>query len=339
MKTDGRINVSVVVPVYHPVPDLFDACLSSIDQQMKDMNGVECIIVCDGEIDSNLQKIIDSHSSVSYKQYVIVHSGVSSARNKGIQESRGDWILFVDADDILPDQSVKYLFEYAVENHCEIVQGKYEKRMQQGSEFVCYSSRSNIYYGNSLAEYRRDILMPDKGVSPVWGKIFYKKTIIENNISFEEGISLGEDTLFVFDVALKAERIGYIDQSVYTYVRNTRSAVSTFRQTYVSEIEKSMITMGERTDNAYRSAYQEYVLFHLLLVQQHYIFNQKSGWDKAKRKDSYKRIVSLPIFCEALKNKYINNFSLPKRIALYALKYRVYRVSALISYIRSNQIH
>ena len=121
MKDMESPNVSVVVPVYN-VEEYLPECVESILRQS--FSNFELILVDDGSPD-NCGSICDSYAEKDSRVRVIhkKNGGLSDARNRGIEQAKGEFITFVDSDDIIYKDYLKYLYEAAQKYDADIVQG------------------------------------------------------------------------------------------------------------------------------------------------------------------------------------------------------------------------
>lgn len=335
-------GISVIVPSFQSNLEQLCRCLKSISNQIADNLNIECYVIFDGEPFKNIQHILDIYPNFHF--ITIKHSGVSIARNEGIQHSHCRYLTFVDVDDELPDHALKKMYDYAEQNSCDIVQGAYEAVLSTGKELHSYKKQRQLYIRNDeLMAFRKDVLHPDSGTSLVWGKLFRRSLIVEGDIEFDSDMEVSEDTAFVFDACSKAHVIGFIPDIVYRYYRSTSSTVSSFRKDYEIRILNAIQHMSEHVNsfsckNEYADSFNSYVLFHLLLVQQHFIFNKAAPWNEAERRRIYNKTIHQSIFKNALKLVSYRDFPLVKRIALFSLKKKMYNFSKLISYIRYIQL-
>ena len=101
------IEFSIIIPVYN-LEECLESCLDSVTKQS--YKNYEVILIDDGSKDSSA-RICDSYANVDarFKVYHLENSGVSSARNKGIELAMGKWIVFVDGDDLLCDDALEKL--------------------------------------------------------------------------------------------------------------------------------------------------------------------------------------------------------------------------------------
>lgn len=216
--------ISVIVPVYNASPYLQDCINSILAQTYKDF---ELLLLDDGSTDSSLE-ICKSAADKDDRVIALHHEncGVSATRNKGISMSRGEYIAFVDADDMLADDYLEKL-HYAI--------------ISQGSTTDCISiCRFNKLFDNGeVFEYMEDldelasIYYPLSAVinaalhSRIWGCVWRmlipKSLIVDNNILFEN-CHVREDQLFLFDVIANCKTVSLCDEIMYIYRHLSTSA-------------------------------------------------------------------------------------------------------------------
>lgn len=222
--TQHSPQVSVIVPVYK-VEKYIKKCIESILGQTT--ANFELILVDDGSPD-RCGDICDEYAKKDMRVRVIhkENGGVSSARNIGIDEAKGDWITFVDADDaILPDTISKcsQFFDKA-----DVVRfaAKYIYT-EDGS-----SSTESIPCEMSREEYLSKIISRETVLS-VWGGFYRTSIFKENDIRFNTSLINGEDWVVLFKTIQKANLIKFISTPLYIYSKfNEKSATYAYNYIY-----------------------------------------------------------------------------------------------------------
>ena len=189
--------VSIIVPDY-TAQDSLERCLMSIIRQRYPQ--WELVLVDDGSQDDSLE-ICKRYSNMDSRIQVIHtdNCGVSSARNTGMENAQGEYIVFVDSDDMIhPD----FLSE-CLSNKEDLTVTNYIKP----------SKIDSLHY----KEDHPELIFQQRGVRTVWGKVFVRKIIEDHHIRCDTNIRYGEDTIFVLQYCLHIKTIAYVFQHLYAY--------------------------------------------------------------------------------------------------------------------------
>lgn len=234
------MKVSVIIPVYNVAPWLKYCLNSVINQTLKDL---EIICVNDASTDSSLE-ILREYQKMDNRIVVLNHdmnSGLSASRNTGIQYATGEYIYFLDSDDMIKFDALEILYNKAYADKLDVLcfdgetffENAQLERIYKSEERWCVRSKeySGIKNGKELFI---EMLLGNDYKAVVW-ILFIKREFINcNRLSFINGI-LYEDNPFTFEVFLKAKRICHIREKLY--VRRVRehsitTSVSTFKRPY-----------------------------------------------------------------------------------------------------------
>lgn len=209
-------TVSVIVPVYN-VEKYLRQCLDSILAQT--FTDFELLLIDDGSPDTS-GTICDEYASRDPRVRVFhqPNSGVSAARNVGIEQSKGELICFVDSDD------------WVEPNYCQtIVDSIGDAEMlifgtadvyPDGSRIIRYSGALPQQGKEGIEESVR-MLMDNKTKADIfaapWNKAFKSEIIKKENIRFVEGLFLYEDEVFCFEVISKSAKLSITDSLIYNH--------------------------------------------------------------------------------------------------------------------------
>lgn len=224
---EDAVLFSVIVPVYMIEYDLLRKCLDSLIDQAS--TEVEFIVVDDGSPDE-CGSICDEFAALCPSMRVIhtVNAGVSHARNVGLDNSRGSYVLFVDGDDRLADGFLAHL--------CKNTTGLADITFfnHQVGEFPdeADSKDSWAVSGTLLPrDLTKAVLtsapMPS-GISRAevgspWGKIFRKDFLLQYGCRFPEGVRKTQDRIFMVDVLSHDPKCAYVAVNSYIYIQNNGS--------------------------------------------------------------------------------------------------------------------
>jgi len=216
-----KYEVSIVIPVYN-VEEYLEKCINSLLQQTIDKSKMEIVLVDDGSADSS-PAICDKFAE-KYDNICVYHKengGVSSARNCGIENSHGKYIVFLDSDDWLEKKSVKALVNFFNKHYDEVDLVAYEEwKSVDGEEKPVTHFRHKIInktgiYDINDPEYRyfiqthMNICIKNKG---------------EETKKFDTEMIFHEDQKFIISIISEKEKIGYCDKARYIYYQNVEGA-------------------------------------------------------------------------------------------------------------------
>ena len=212
-----NIKVSVIVPVFNN-SEYIGTALDSIISQ--DFSGFEIIVIDDGSSDNSLELITDKLKDIDIPNKIIhqENQGVSAARNKGIEASSGDYLVFVDGDDYIAPNHLSSL--YNGETDFSLIQ----LVKKEGNNV----SNPHLYFQNYLST-KEFIEMELKMQIPFnFVQLMYKSDIIkENSIRFSSDYVYGEDTYFSLTALGYGEKIAISNEITYYYIQHQKSAVRT----------------------------------------------------------------------------------------------------------------
>lgn len=212
-----KIKVSIIVPVYN-VYEKIEKCLKSLINQT--LTDIEIIVVNDGSLD-NSQIIIDEYANKDkrIKSFIKKNGGLSDARNYGLNNAIGEYIMFVDSDDYIDINACEKLYNEAIKDNLDILVGNYyevKKDKIIPNITICDSSIST---GNEFIKK----YFSQKEVSIMSWLLFCKRRFLtQNNLKFLKGI-YHEDEEFTPRAFLKTNRIKFTDYRFYYYVYNENS--------------------------------------------------------------------------------------------------------------------
>lgn len=211
-------KISVIIPVYQ-VEKYLERCVDSILQQT--FHDYECILIDDGSTDKS-GYICDQYARI-YTNFSVIHKqngGLSSARNMALQRCHGDYICFLDSDDLLHPQALEIMIKAAEDSMADMVTAK-----------LLEFSASNVE-ASAIKSVNTKTLSHSKVIANLYPSLFgeisvtacgklYRKEIFET-IRFPEG-EIYEDLHVYLDILLLCEKIALIDAVLYFYYKNPDS--------------------------------------------------------------------------------------------------------------------
>ncbi len=213
-------KISIIIPVYNAAPYI-ERCVHSILSQ--DFRNWELILVDDGSKDNS--KAICDHIANCHDNIKVIHKpngGVSSARNIGLDNASGEWIVFVDADDQVTRDALKQ-YEMAVETYPDADYHTFDIHTI-GLDGVISSFGYNDYILKP-SELISKMLKYEVCVGP-FAKLFRKSVIDRFGLRFNPNLRIGEDLVFNLDYIINAKATCAMHSGVvYEYLQNENSAM------------------------------------------------------------------------------------------------------------------
>ena len=217
-----KVDLSVIIPVYNAARYINQAVDSILNQ-----DGItkEIIIVNDGSTDETLSKLDGYNSSVIIE--TIDHAGASAARNYGLHKASGEFIMFLDADDFLIDNTIcKECIERIRKEKLEMVLFSYQYLNDVTGKFVdaqTYDKHlENITDGHQLLKQ-----MIKSGIFPASPcfKVMKRELLFSNRLFFTVG-TIAEDLEWFVRLVIVASRFGIINKPAYIYRKNVPDSVT-----------------------------------------------------------------------------------------------------------------
>ncbi len=249
-------KISIIVPIYN-IEKFLPRCLDSIMSQT--YRDLEIILVDDGSTDSS-GKIADRYAKKDSRIKVIhqVNSGVSVARNQGLDQATGDYIGFIDGDDYVEPDMYEILMQIINEYHVDIAHCGYQ---------MVYPSRVDYYYNSgekiklSHDEGLFELLKGTRVEPGLWNKLY--KAELFKQIRLPIGVVETEDLLCNFEIFLLADTSFFFDVSKYHYILRSGSATSGIlsekkrRDRYY--VVSSILKKSDKNAYYYAAAYERYL--------------------------------------------------------------------------------
>lgn len=222
--------ISVIVPVYN-VEKYLPRCIDSILAQT--FTGFELLLIDDGSKDKS-GEICDEYARKDPRIRVFhkENGGVSSARNVGLDNARGEWIFFSDADDILELAAFQLLISKAESNDVDLVMAGYRIHQDNALQKEIGHERNKLLSRDeALAEMYQPTDFPYQGY--LWCKLFRGSVIADNHLRYNEQLYFNEDRLFIVRFLCHSQRlVSYTTQVVYNYIVRESGAMASLKKGY-----------------------------------------------------------------------------------------------------------
>lgn len=311
--------ISIIIPIYK-VEKYLDRCVQSVVNQT--YKNLEIILVNDGSPD-NCPQICDEWASKDNRIKVIHKSngGVSSARNEGLKNVTGEYVVFIDADDYVSKDFLQNLISVANNEQVDIVISGFTIVDDKGNKkLVSKQEVTELSIDN--IDCFMDLVVD--GFFDISCNKLYKAKLIKN--AFKEGLPLGEDRIFNLDYFKEINNKVIINNSTgYFYISNPTSACHKKRKNIYNILVVSHDELGKFLDFKYRT-HQNNKFYGLIA---NFAVNVITQCLKEDRKDTYKKLCNNELFKESI-IKYKPK-GIKEKVKLFLLKHKMFGLIRMIT--------
>lgn len=350
--------ISIIIPVYNAAKFLDQTITSCLKQ---DYPHLEIILINDGSTDDSkiicekYQKASATTLSASILFFDRPHQGVSATRNFGLDHFSGEYFCFLDADDLLADNSISTLYALAKKNNLDYITSGYQRFVgnfptsePQKSEFA-KSSREETRKPESVKSSKESLRIYDKsdfykqlldlnsGYNFCHMKLF-KKSL--RHIRFDESLSVAEDALYNFKILNELNSFGATSAPLYLYRVHQNSTVRTFSEDYIEKYRIALQKIGNYLQENQSNLYQKYQNYFYAFVATHLFFilaNFCCHKDNKNQLKSIKSLYKIPLFSHAIYLAPLRLFPPQKTLVLLCFKFKLVILLRLIGRLRAKQ--
>ena len=298
--------VSVIIPAYN-IEDYIGRCLDSIISQT--YKNLEIIVVDDGSRD-HTGEILDNYAKKDRRIKVIhkENGGVSSARNKGIEAAEGDYIGFIDGDDLIESEMYKTLVDLLEEENADIAHCGYQMVFPDRIDYYHNTGKKKI---QTTEEGLKDLLSGEM-IEPGLVNKIYKKELIKN-CRLDETVKINEDLLMIYQLFKLSQTSFYYDITPYSYM--IRSSSATGANSLITKREDALRVLNQIKDDCINNnllsiIYKRYIYLLMAICRDDLKDRSYIEYQKKQRKQ-LKKELKTDIFksCIPKKLKYMSLFS------------------------------
>lgn len=249
-----NMDLTVIIPAYN-VQDYIAACLRSVmhfpaKTENQQAIEIECLVINDGSSDKTAE-IVTRYAQRDKRIRLISqdNAGVSAARNRGLQEACGRYIMFLDADDQLCEDAFECITEAIRDEYAEFMAFSYITLYENGK---CVSQELPIQGNVSLDRKEGNRLMyADSVFNTCWGKMFLNEIIRQKNITFRVDLPVGEDFLFVLEYYSSCKTVYMTKYPILYYLQRSGSAMRSYSMEKRLEFTQLLYTFHKEAVDSY----------------------------------------------------------------------------------------
>lgn len=269
-----NVKVSILVPIYN-VSKYIERCASSLFEQS--FIDLEYIFVDDKSTDNSidiLANVIEKYPLRKSQVKIVEHNrnrGLAAARNTGVSNAIGDFIIHIDSDDFIDSNMIKKMYEKAIMDNADIVVCNYylfnNKRYRVVEQN--FNESASVFFTK---------LISGNATSCIWNKMIRRSLYYVNNITAKETINYGEDLLVIPKLVFFANKISKVNEPLYFYSQeNVTSYTKSFSIGNINNLE---VVISDLKDFLIiNNVYEDYQRFFSCLKQkkrEEIIFNADS---------------------------------------------------------------
>lgn len=215
-------SVSVIIPFFNTDKCFYERCIESVCRPDIKSIDLQVIVVDDGsdEEHSVLAGQVPKRYGLDAKVIHKCNGGQNSAREEGLRHAEADCVLFLDSDDMVDLESLARALERMQSTECDIMFFNYDVISPDG---VVVSEMPSRTFSSCGALSKDKALLRSESLCT---QIYRRHLLLQDDVSFSNGLSIAEDLSTAMALVLRAKKIGYVDDVVYHYVKHRGSVLS-----------------------------------------------------------------------------------------------------------------
>ena len=339
----SNLSISVIMPVYNAEKSLKKSVDSVLNQTFPDF---ELIIVDDGSTDSS--GLLCDEYAVKDKRVKVIHqenSGVSKTRNTGIDAANGEYLVFLDSDDVMDLNLLEDNLNIVRKLNPDVLIFNFRYTFADHSVDNTFK-QDEIFFGDNkkFFDEKLEMVVEKELMNAPWNKIIRRDLVKNNKLYFDERYSILEDAMFSLMVCAKAETICINSDIYHSYILwETGSLRTKWTDNRFSAI-KEFYRLERKYCSRYEENQQQLHFFakrfgnHILAYMQMVSVNSELSFKK--KRELIKEVCNDNKVRQTLLNKQFNKkLELNKRIINFLVKLRLKRIIILLYKLKDKTKH
>ncbi|WP_455485180.1 glycosyltransferase family 2 protein [Gemella sp.] len=230
--------ISIIVPIYNVSPYL-QLCLESIENQT--FPYFEVLLINDGSRDNSKDICLEFvERDKRFKYIEQQNAGLSAARNTGILNATGEFITFIDGDDLIESNYLEELYHTALKNDSEIVVGSYKEFNEEDYNYYIhvFDYREEHYKDRELIDNIAQLEIRGIEFETSWGTLFHRRLF--KNVLFPVGKNI-EDTRTNYKLYMESCKTSYIHKDLYVYRIRKGSLINSMTEKLLTDILEALL--------------------------------------------------------------------------------------------------
>ena len=239
------MDISVIIPIYN-VEQYLKRCVDSVLRQQE--ISLEIILVDDGSTDSS-GKICDDYAAKNsnVKCLHIQNGGPATAKNRGYDIAKGNYVAFIDSDDEIRHDMFSVMLKSGYQHNADIVCCNYIQVDEDGN--ISHTQHTGEEYVLNQDEALKAILIKDKIYSQCWTKIYKREMLESNHIKNTEGLKTEEDFIYNIQAFACSQIVCIVDKPLYIYTHRNKSLSKDYYRNHINQYIDNRILRLELVDS------------------------------------------------------------------------------------------
>lgn len=343
-------KVSIVIPVYNEEKYIANCIESVIGQTYRN---IEIIIVNDGSTDQTYSICKEiAEQDIRINLIDIENSGVSTARNIGIENSTGDYITFVDSDDWIEPNMIELAVNKIQSENADVCMWSYFKNfvdkelslpLLYDDDKIFINDKDLLFFKSINSSYKQSPKMHSVSAGTTWCKLYRKSLLVEHNIRFNPILTRAQDTVFSMNAFYHANKIVYFNKSLYHY-RVTNTQISSGNRyiedtiTPFNELLREFRLFSDKVNDneEFRSVFYKRTISVLLWHLNHKYFHKNYNTSIFIKRKKVLELINTEPYLSALKS--VNLKQLPRKKKLLTMLFRKRLIITFYYIVKVNEL-